>query len=121
MQLKSLVLLTAVLVLISITLARAEEKFGVKVYDGATSINADTWKMACSKAEAYCTTDNATKVIEFYKKQPGLKFLPNKFGGGIFAKGPLNVEIETPWLMVDKTTGKEVKCTAILMCIEKHR
>lgn len=121
MQLKGLVLLTAVLVLISITIVGAEEKFGVKVYDGATFASTESAtlkKMIYSDAAAYHTNDSITKVIEFYKKQPGLEFSPANEGGR-FRKGLVEIIITNPW-MVD-TTGKKIQYTSITMGIKKKK
>ena len=52
------------------------------------------------------------KVIEFYKKQSGLKFIGGDQTGVMFKKGPIiDITVQSPWK--DPKTGKVMKDTLI--------
>lgn len=125
-----LVVLSIAFVLFIFGSALAEEKFGVKVYDGAKydAATSKALKESMSlNAHCYRTSDTASKVIEFYKKQPGLKLMgPATKEGALFqrckevlneytkTKIPqcdLDITIQNPWM--DMKTGKMNKDTLI--------
>jgi ABC-type glycerol-3-phosphate transport system substrate-binding protein len=88
----------------------AEEKFGVKVYEGAKADKETT--AAVSEAfsmEAFCyrTADGLEKVVAFYKKEPGLEFVGESKEGAMFRKGNVDVTIQTPWM--NMKTGQLMK------------
>lgn len=92
----------------------AEEKFGVKVYEGAKADKETS--AAVSEAfsmEAFCyrTADGLEKVVAFYKKEPGLEFMGESKEGAMFRKGNVDVTIQTPWM--DMKTGQLMKDTLI--------
>jgi len=119
MKMKVLVILQVVLLIVGISLVGAEEKFGVKVYDG-TKYDAATSKFLKEfmSAEAHCyrTNDSVSKVVEFYKKQPGIKLIGNSKESAMFKKGDVDITIQNPWM--DMATGKMMKDT--LISIVKH-
>ncbi len=87
--------------------AGAEEKFGVTVhagakYDAATS-KALTDAMHINGA-CYRTKDSVAKVVEFYRKQPGLTFMGGDKESAMFKKGKVDITIQNPWM--DMKTGK---------------
>jgi len=94
--------------------AGAEEKFGVKVYDGA-KFDASTSKTVSESmsinAACYRTNDGVAKVVEFYKKQPGLESMGESKEGAMFKKGNIDITIQNPW--IDMKSGKMMKDTLI--------
>lgn len=94
--------------------ARAEEKFGVKVYDGA-KYDASTSKIVSDSmsinASCYQTDDNIAKVIEFFKKQPGLKLMGESQESAMFKKGNIDITVQNPWM--DMQRGNMMKNTLI--------
>ena len=123
MKSKTWLVLAVTFLVISVTASGAEEKFGVKVYGGA-KLDKDTsaWVSEMFSAEAFCyrTTDSLDKVVEFYKKEPGLEFMgkgmeKNK-EGAMFKKGEVEVVIQNPWM--DVKSGQMMKET--LINIVKH-
>ncbi len=99
--------------------AGAEEKFGVKVYDGA-KYDASTSKSVSEAmsidASCYRTSDSVAKVVAFYKKQPGLNHMGGDGEGAMFKKGDVDITIQNPWM--DMKSGKMNKDT--LISIVKH-
>ena len=59
------------------TVAWAEDKLGVPVYPGAKfdAVDTKTAKQLVTDAACYQCVDNIAKVVDFYKKQAGLKLL----------------------------------------------
>jgi hypothetical protein len=117
---KKLVLgaITVFFVLASAALVAAEEKFGITVYpgaqfDAATSKVISTMSSNIRGAACYRTKDAVGKVVDFYKKQPGLRNRGVTKEGGMFTKGSneeclehgcADVTIQNPWM--DMKTGK---------------
>jgi len=97
----------------------AEERFGLKVYDGA-KYDASTSKTVSESmsvnAACYRTNDNVAKVVEFYKKQPSLEFMGGGKESAMFKKGDVDITIQNPWM--DMKSGKMMKDT--LISIVKH-
>ena len=108
-----------VLLFAGLITAKAEEKFGLKVYDGA-KYDASTSKTVSESmsinAACYRTNDNITKVIEFYKKQSGLDFISGSKESAMFKKANVDITIQNPWM--DMQSGKMMKDT--LISIVKH-
>lgn len=119
MKVKSLAVLFAVIFLFGVSLVWAEEKFGVKVYDGAKfdSETTNFLKQMSPEAAAYRTNDSAEKIMDFYKKQPGLKLMGATKEGGMFKKGTVDITIQNPWM--DTKTGKMVNDTLISIVKQK--
>ena len=110
----------AVVFMLCISSAAAEEQLGVAVYPGAKFDQARTKLLKASlsvEGAAYRTNDDIAKVIEFYRKR-GLLFLkagsPSKESAR-FKKTDTNVEIviQNPWR--DPKTGAAVTGTLILI------
>ena len=109
----------AVLFVAGMLAAGAEEKFGVKVYDGA-KYDASTSKTVSESmsinAACYRTNDSVAKVVAFYSKQPGLESMGGDKEGAMFKKGDVDITIQNPWM--DMKSGKMMKDT--LISIVKH-
>jgi hypothetical protein len=116
---RKMMMVIAALFLISVMNAGAEEKFGVEIYseakyDEATS--KDVSESFSVNAACYRTDDNVAKVVEFYKKQPGLEFMGGGKEGAMFKKGDVDITIQNPWM--DMKSGKMMNDT--LISIVKH-
>ena len=112
--------LAVTLLALGIVVSAAEERFGVKVYEGA-KLDTATSK-AISEAmsiEAFCyrTNDSLAKVVEFYKKEPGLTFIDGDKESAMFKKGEVDVTVQNPWM--DMKTGQLTKET--LITFVKHK
>jgi len=114
MNLRNVMAFAVVLLLAGIITAGTEEKFGVKVYDGA-KYDASTSKTVSETmsvdASCYVTNDGVAKVVEFYKKQPGFELMGDSKEGAMFKKGKIDITIQNPWM--DMKTGNMVKSTLI--------
>ena len=112
------VIIVAVLLAFAVS-AGAEEKFGIKVYDGA-KYDASTSKSVSDgmqiNASCYRTNDSVAKVAAFYKKQSGLDHMGGDAQGEMFKKGDVDITIQNPWM--DMKSGKMNKDT--LISIVKH-
>jgi hypothetical protein len=110
---KTTMLIVALLLIGAIT-AGAEEKFGVEVYDKA-KLDAVTSKSVNDSmsvnASCYRTNDSLAKVVEFYRKQPGLELMGEDKENAMFKKGDVDITIQNPWM--DMKTGKMIKDTLI--------
>jgi hypothetical protein len=92
----------------------ASDKFGVPVYPGAKPDSEATKvvaQMSTGGGECYRTNDNLAKVVDFYKKQPGLKYVGGDKEGAMFRKGKVDVTLQNPWM--DMKTGKKNTDTLI--------
>lgn len=119
MKCKKMMVWVVALLLVSVIAAGAEEKFGVKVYDGAKYDDATSkfvYESMSTKASCYRTNDSVAKVVEFYKKQPGLELMGGDKENAMFKKGDVDITIQNPWM--DMKTGKMMKDT--LISIVKH-
>jgi hypothetical protein len=67
-------------------------------------------------ASCYRTNDSVAKVVEFYKKQPGLEFMGGGEESAMFKKGDIDITIQNPWMNME--SGKMMKDT--LITIVKH-
>ena len=104
----------AVFLVLTASLASAEEKFGVPVYPGAkydeTTSKALKESMGFNGA-CYRTTDPIAKVAEFYRKL-GLESIGEVTKeGALFTKGKINVTMQSPWM--NMKTGAMMKDTLI--------
>lgn len=108
------ILFLAGLVLAGSIIAGAEEKFGIKVYDGAkycASTSKTVSESLSINASCYRTNDKIKSVIAFYKKQPGLNSLSETAESAMFRKGNIDITIQNPWM--DMKTGKLMNDTLI--------
>jgi hypothetical protein len=103
-----------VLLFAGLVVARAEEKFGVKVYAGA-KFDAATSKSVSESmsinAACYRTNDGVAKVVEFYKKQPGAKYIGGDKESAMVKKGDVDITVQNPWMNMQ--TGQLMKDTLI--------
>jgi hypothetical protein len=97
-----------------LTIAGAEEKYGVNVYDGA-KYDADTTQFLATqmKVDGACYRTDATpaQVNEFYKKQPGTTEVHTSAKGGMFKTGGVNITVQSPWM--NMKTGQHMTDTLI--------
>ena len=114
MKITRLAAFVLVVLIAGLTVAGADEKYGVKVYDGA-KYDADTSQFIVTqmKADGACYRTDATvaQVNEFYKKQPGTTEVHTGPTGGMFKKGNVNITVQSPWL--NMKTGEHMKDTLI--------
>jgi len=111
---KGILALLAVLLLVSVISVNAEEKFGVKVYDGAkydAAVSKNVSETISINAACYRTNDSVAKVAEFYKKQPGMKYMGGEKVSAGFSNGVVNVTIQNPWM--NMINGKMMTDTLI--------
>jgi hypothetical protein len=81
-------------------LASAEDKFGVKVYDGA-KYDADTSAIVAQmggQAACYRSAGELSKVLDFYTKLPGSILVHTGAKGAYFKVNGVNVTVQSPWL-----------------------
>lgn len=121
MNKKTIVVVSAAFFTIAFILSVfAEEKFGVRVYPGAKA-DPDTSKvvaqMSTGGAECFRTKDAVSTVVDFYKKQTGLKLVASSKEGAMFKKGKVDITIQNPWL--DMKTGKQNSDTLISIVNQK--
>lgn len=111
---RNLVVFVLTVVIAGLTAASAEEKYGVKVYDGA-KFDAETTQFLITqmKVDGACYRTDATpaQVNEFYKKQPGVTEVQTNPTGGMFKKGSVNITVQAPWM--NMKTGQHMKDTLI--------
>ena len=97
----------------SLALAQAEDKFGVKVYDGA-KYDADTTAILAQmgmQGACYRSSDALQKVIDFYSKLPGVTVVDTNDKGAMFKLNGVTITLQNPWL--DMKTGKHNTDTLI--------
>ena len=101
--------------LLAATFAVAEQKHGVEVYPNAkpdADVAKQLEKMNIKNGATYRSSDSATKVAEFYRKQSGLKEVgAGTDKGATFQGNKVMVTIQNPWL--DMGTSKIVNDTLI--------
>ena len=114
MRIGSFAVFVLVILGVGLTMAAAEEKFGVKVYDGA-KYDADTSQFlgTAMKVDAACyrTSAPVAQVNEFYKKQPETTEIHTSAKGGMFKKGDISITIQSPWM--DMKAHQQMKDTLI--------
>jgi hypothetical protein len=96
---RSTFLLTLTL-LFTLMLASAEDKFGVKVYDGA-KFDADTTAFVehmGGQAACYRSADDLSKVIAFYSKLPGVAVIHTSAKGAMFKLNGVTITLQSPWM-----------------------
>lgn len=114
-----IVIAATVIALVAAALA-AEERFGVKVYEGAKlDKEASAQVSEAFSVEAFCyrTADGLAKVVAFYRKEPGLEFMGESKEGAMFKKGDVDVTIQNPWMNMQ--TGQLTKETLIAIVRKK--
>ena len=120
MKSKAKSLLVVTLLALTVAASAAEEKLGVKVYEGAKlDKDASAWVSESFSVEAFCyrTADSLDKVVAFYKKEPGLEFMGEGKEGAMFKKGDVDVTIQNPWM--NMKTGQLTKDTLITIAKQK--
>jgi hypothetical protein len=101
MKSKVMVAVITLTLLVCFGLAGAADKFGVIIYTGASYDASTSKKLSDSMhitANCYRTDDSAAKVIEFYKKQTGLKLIHESKESAMFKKGNIDITIQNPWM-----------------------
>ena len=81
-------------------LASAEDKWGVKIYDGA-KYDADTSAAIAQmggQASCYRSSDDLTKVIAFYSKLPGVAVIHTSAKGAMFKLNGVSITLQSPWM-----------------------
>ena len=84
----------------TLMLASAEDKFGVKVYDGA-KYDADTSAIVAQmggQAACYRSAGELSKVLDFYTKLPGSVLIHTGAKGAYFKVNGVNVTVQSPWM-----------------------
>lgn len=114
MRIRSLAVFVLAVFVAGLTVAGAEEKHGVKVYDGA-KYDAETSQFLITQmnVDGACYRTGATpvQVNEFYRKQPGTTEVSTHAKGGMFKKGNIDITVQSPWL--NMKTGEHMKDTLI--------
>jgi hypothetical protein len=101
MRITSLAVFVLAILVAGLVTAGAEEKIGVKVYDGAKyDADASEFVITQLKADGGCYRTGATpaQVNEFYKKQPGTTEVHTSAKGGMFKKGAITITVQSPWM-----------------------
>jgi hypothetical protein len=114
MKSKLLAVIVTVTLLVCFSLAGAEDKFGIMIYGGARYDAATSKKVSDSmriSANCYRTDDSAAKVIEFYKKQSGVKPIHEGKETAMFKKGNIDITVQSPWMNMQ--TRERMKDTLI--------
>lgn len=96
---RSTFLLTLTL-LFTLMLASAEDKWGVKVYDGA-KYDAETTAFVAQmggQAACYRSAAELSKVLAFYSKLPGSVLIHTGAKGAYFKVNGVNVTVQSPWM-----------------------
>ena len=102
----------------ALMLSSAEEKFGVKVYDGA-KFDADTSAFVAQmggQAACYRSADDLTKLVAFYSKLPGITIIHTGAKGAMFKLNGVSTTLQSPWM--NMKTGTHNSDT--LISIVKH-
>ena len=92
--------LFAVFSCLFLVLASAEDRFGVKVYDGAR-YDAETSAVVAqmgAQAACYQSDDSLAKVIAFYSKLPGVAVIHTGEKGAMFKLNGVSITLQSPWL-----------------------
>ena len=114
MKISSLAVFVLAVFVAGLTVAGAEEKYGVQVYPGA-KYDAETTQAINSamKIDGACYRTDATPapVNEFYKKQLDTTEVHTSAKGGMFKKGNVNITIQSPWM--NMKTGQHMTDTLI--------
>lgn len=80
--------------------ASAEDKFGVKVYDGA-KYDADTTAFVAQmggQAACYRSADGLAKLVAFYSKLPGVTIVHTGDKGAMFKLNGVTITLQSPWM-----------------------
>lgn len=98
-SIRSKFLLTLTL-LFTLMLASAEDKWGVKVYDGA-KYDADTSAAVAQmggQASCYRSSDDLSKVVAFYSKLPGITIIHTSAKAAMFKLSGVSITLQSPWM-----------------------
>ena len=96
---RSTLLLTLTL-FFTLMLASAEDKWGVKVYDGA-KFDPDTTAFVAhmgGQAACYRSSDSLAKLIAFYSKLPGVSVIHTGDKGAMFKLNGVTITLQSPWM-----------------------
>jgi len=99
-------------------LASAEDKWGVKVYNGAI-YDADTSAFVAQmggQAACYRSADSLAKLVDFYRKLPGIAVIHIGDKGAMFKLNGVTITLQSPWM--NMKTG--VRNSDTLISIVKH-
>ena len=92
----------------------AEVNSGVQIYPGAKADAAST-KMLKEQmgvnGVCYITNDTLSKVLDFYKKQPGVKMISTGKESAMLQKESVDITVQNPWM--DMQSGAMKKTTLI--------
>ncbi len=86
--------------LFALALASAEDKWGVKVYDGA-KYDADTSAFVAQmggQAACYRSADSLAKLVAFYSKLPGVAVIHTGDKGAMFKLNGASITLQSPWM-----------------------
>ena len=92
--------LLSLLLLFTLMRASAEDKWGVKVYDGA-KYDADTSAFVAQmggQAACYRSADSLNKAIAFYSKLPGVTVIHTGEKGAMFKLNGVSITLQSPWM-----------------------
>jgi len=104
--------------LFTLMLASAEDKWRVKVYDGA-KYDADTSAFVAQmggQAACYRSADSLAKLVNFYSKMPGIAVIRSGDKGAMFKLNGVSITLQSPWM--NMKTG--VRNFDTLISIVKH-
>jgi hypothetical protein len=110
--------LLALALFFTMRMASAEDKFGVKVYEGA-KFDADTTifvQQIGGQAACYRSADSLAKVVAFYSKLPGVAVIHVGDKGAMFKLSGVSITLQSPWM--NMKTG--VRNTDTLISIVKN-
>jgi hypothetical protein len=114
---RSSFLLTLTL-LFTLMLASAEDKWGVKVYNGA-KYDADTSAFVAQmggQAACYRSAESLANLVVFYSKLPGVTVIHTGDKGAMFKLNGVTITLQSPWM--NMKTG--VRNSDTLISIVKH-
>jgi hypothetical protein len=104
--------------LFTLMLASAEDKWGVKVYDGA-KYDADTSALVAQmggQAACYRSADSLANLVNFYSKLLGIAVIRNGDKGAMSKLNGVSITLQSPWM--NMKTG--VHNSDRLISIVKH-
>ena len=84
----------------TLMLASAEDKWGVKVYDGA-KYDAETSAFVAQmggQVACYRSADGLAKLIAFYSKLPGVAVIHTGDKGAMFKLNGVSITLQSPWM-----------------------
>jgi len=118
-KLSTRTIVATIILMTDLTVAGAEEKYGVKVYDGA-KYDAGTSKFVGGisggeEAACYRASDSVAEVNSFYRKAPSVTVVHDFASAGRFKIGLITITMQSPWQdMKTKEVNKDT-----LLCMVK--